>query len=224
VQFSKAVNALEKAGIDSDEFLNQVSNKAVMEAAKQSTPEAARAVLNKPHQTQGTGNNEWYTPPDIIEAAREVLKIINVDPASCEKANEVVQADIFYTEKDDGRTKDIKGNVWMNPPFSQPEVSQFVEKVCKAYEGGDVSQACILTNNCTETVWGQRLLKISSGVCFITGRVKFLDTEGSPRTGALQGQMVCYLGTNTEDFTSSFEKLGVVLKTTKETECHITKN
>ena len=48
--------------------------------------------VKKPWVTQNTGNNEWYTPPVFIEAARAVMGSIDTDPASCETANQNVKA------------------------------------------------------------------------------------------------------------------------------------
>jgi ParB family chromosome partitioning protein len=57
---------------------------------------------------QTSGSVEWYTPPEIIEAARKTLGFITLDPFSCAKANENVKASIYYTKEDDGFNKPFK--------------------------------------------------------------------------------------------------------------------
>jgi len=46
--------------------------------------------------TQGTGENEWYTPAEIIDGVRAVMGIIDLDPASSEHAQRTVQARQFF--------------------------------------------------------------------------------------------------------------------------------
>lgn len=43
---------------------------------------------------------EWFTPPRYIEAVREVLGAIDLDPASSLAANRIVQAKRYFTEVD----------------------------------------------------------------------------------------------------------------------------
>lgn len=48
-------------------------------------------------------NNESYTPPQIITPAREALGgDIDLDPASCSFANDVVRARYYFDEQDNG--------------------------------------------------------------------------------------------------------------------------
>jgi hypothetical protein len=171
---------------------------------------AAYTEVKKPHVSHNSGENEWYTPVGYIEAARAVMGVIDVDPASSGKANETVCAVVYYTKDDDGLTKEWRGNVWMNPPYAQPFVSQFCELFLSKFSSGEIVQGLVLINNVTETSFGQGLLSACSAVCFPRGRVRFLDPSGRP--GApLQGQMVLYFGDNVSVFIASFKEFGVCL-------------
>jgi len=166
---------------------------------------------DKPHVSQASGENEWYTPPQYIEAARQVMGSIDLDPASCETANETVSAMEYFDIDDDGLEQEWHGNIWMNPPYAQPFVDKFSEAVTEKYQNNEIKQACILVNNATETEWFQRMLRVASAVCFIKTRVKFLDKEGSASGAPLQGQAILYMGSNTVSFKTAFVGVGEVL-------------
>lgn len=65
-------------------------------------------------------SNEHYTPPEIVEAARKVLGHIDLDPASCPMAQEVVKAVAWYGPGspfgEDGLAEPGAGRVFLNPP------------------------------------------------------------------------------------------------------------
>jgi len=162
------------------------------------------------HVSNNSGENEWYTPPEFIAAARGTMGKIDLDPASCEFANCTVKATTIFTKDDDGLTKGWAGNVWLNPPYAQPLIGQFAEQITAEVESGHVKQACVLVNNATETTWFQRMMEQATAVCFPAGRVRFLDKEGKP--GApLQGQVVLYFGKRRSAFVKAFQQFGFVL-------------
>ena len=167
----------------------------------------------KPHVTHNSGNNEWYTPPKYIEAARRVMGAIDLDPASSDKANEIVRASRYYTAGDDGLAHDWQGRVWCNPPYSSALVSSFCEKLVGHVRAGDVHEACVLVNNATETGWFQSLLGVASCVCFPRSRIKFQDSDGNVAGTGLQGQAILYIGPCSADFETSFIGFGPILYT-----------
>jgi hypothetical protein len=174
--------------------------------------EAVEAVKTRPHVANNSGDNEWYTPKEYIEAARQVLDEIDLDPASNPLANDIVQAATFYTAEDSGLEKDWYGTVWMNPPYESGLIGQFAEKLCDSYASGNVTSAIVLVNNATETRWFQSIAEQASAACFPKGRVKFWH----PRKVAvpLQGQAILYLGPNPDEFARAFSQFGFCMEVT----------
>ena len=194
----------------------KVSNPDAFEAIKRgekTLPSVAKEIrqeLNKPHVSNNSGENEWYTPSNIIELARKVMGSIDLDPASSELANKTVRANVFFTMQDNGLVQKWSGNVWMNPPYAQPLIGNFCNKLVEEFGIGNINQAIVLVNNATDTAWFHRLVIHSGCVCFTKGRMRFIHTNGNP--GApLQGQAILYFGDNVGEFMNLFEKIGFML-------------
>ena len=161
----------------------------------------------KPHVSNNSGENEWYTPPCYIESARFVMGSIDTDPATSEKANQTVNAKTYYTKETNGLVKEWTGNVWLNPPYAQPLISDFADAVVN--KRTEYNQAIILVNNATDTQWLNKMMNICDCICFIVGRVKFIDMDGNPSGAPLQGQCVIYIGDNIKAFKNEFKKYGL---------------
>lgn len=184
---------------------------AIAEARENDDIISRSAVLKKideakkPHVAFNSGNNEWYTPADYIEAAREVMGSIDLDPASSDVAQETVRAARYYTAETNGLDKTWSGNVWMNPPYASDLIGLFIDKLIQ--EMPNIEQAIVLVNNATETEWFYKLVRHANAVCFPRSRVKFYMPDG--KTGApLQGQAVIYYGDNPERFADVFSAKG----------------
>lgn len=161
-----------------------------------------------PHVSQNTGNNEWYTPPKYIEAARQTMGGIDCDPATSELANQTIQAETYYTIETDGLSSPWRGRVWMNPPYAQSLIKQFCKALSSKYSSGEISEACVLVNNASETGWFDTLAEHASCRCDVKSRIHFIDTNGKPSGSPLQGQVVLYFGPNDTKFAQAFSALG----------------
>lgn len=152
---------------------------------------------------------EWYTPAEYIEAVRDVMGRIDLDPASCKKANETVKAETFFAKEDDGLLQDWHGRIFLNPPYNMPLVERFTARAILDYENADIEEAIVLVNNATDTKWFHSLLE-RYPICFTRGRVQFLGSEGNG-LGPRQGQAFFYLGKNSSKFAEIFSKFGIVV-------------
>lgn len=92
------------------------------------------------HRVLGTGENDWHTPIEHIEAAKKVKGRIDLDPASSAKAQRNVKAIKFRTPKNNGLSCEWKGKIWLNPPYSQPDIMRFIEKLVSEYTKGSERQ------------------------------------------------------------------------------------
>lgn len=160
--------------------------------------------------TQNTGEYEWYTPPEYLNLARDVLGEIDLDPASSVQAQETVRAKCFFTKEDDGLTLPWHGRIWLNPPYSQPDITKFANKMVEEVKAGRVTAAITLTHNYTDTEWFQTLAANTQAICFPNRRIKFIHASGD--TGSpTQGQAFFYFGQDRQKFITVFSKIGFIM-------------
>lgn len=160
--------------------------------------------------TEGTGEFERYTPAEYIEAAREVLGEIDLDPATCEQAQQTVQAKQFFTTETDGLRREWHGRVWLNPPYHRELAPAFIDKLVQEFDAERVSAAIVLTNNCTDTEWFSVAASACTAICFTRGRIKFTVPTGPPVLPT-QGQAFFYLGNDVERFAECFCAFGLIV-------------
>ena len=190
----------------------EIVEQAIAEARENDDIVSRASVLRKiqeakkPHVSFNSGENEWYTPPEYIEAARAVMGSIDLDPATSDIANKTVQASHYYTVEMNGLEKPWFGCVWMNPPYSSDKIGAFIDKLVA--ERPNYDSAIVLVNNATETAWFTKMIGIASAVCFPHGRIKFIDTQGKSSGAPLQGQAVLYIGNNVDRFCDEFAEFG----------------
>lgn len=158
--------------------------------------------------------NEYYTPPEYVEAAREVMGDIDLDPASHPKAQEWIKANTFYVIADDGLTKPWFGRVWLNPPYGKEgnESNQEIwsQHLIDEYVAGNVSEAVLLVKAALGYNWFENLWWVWP-TCFARERLSFIRSNGSNEGKSKQGTAFLYLGKNTDRFVSVFRQFGRVI-------------
>jgi len=158
------------------------------------------------------GRNEWYSPQNVVDAARRVMGGIDLDPASCYHANEeIVRARGYYTRADDGLTLPWRGRVWLNPPYDTFAPKFFV-KFCEEYEARRTPMGCLLLGvHHLTTKWFQRVEQFAAILCLPAGRLKFTGrlAHGNP---PMHGSAILGVGVNPDLFRSEFGEIGIILE------------
>lgn len=151
---------------------------------------------------------EWYTPAIYVYAARDLMRGIDVDPASNAQANKIVRAATYYTQKQNGLNKRWHGRVWLNPPYGS-QLPLWTKRLIEQYQAGITTEAVLLVNASTEAKWFQPLYDYP--ICFTDHRIKFYTTEGI-HSQPTHGSAFVYFGQNRHRFIDIFEQFGQVVE------------
>jgi hypothetical protein len=113
---------------------------------------------------------EWYTPPGIFDALGLTF---DLDPCAPAGGLPWIPAKRFYSIEDDGLSQPWAGRVWLNPPYG-PRTSTWMRRLAAHGDG----VALVFAR--TETEWWHETVGCSHAVCFIAGRLTFVDADRNP--------------------------------------------
>lgn len=153
---------------------------------------------------------EWFTPVHVLDLVREVLGDIDLDPASCMRAQQQVQAGAWcgldHPDPDwrDGLAREWPGRIWLNPPYGTV-IETWAHRLIHQYDLDITSEAITLLPARTDTEWFQPLF--AHPICFVQGRLRFSGAS----TGAPFPSALVYFGSNTRRFSGVFSQIGKVV-------------
>lgn len=167
---------------------------------------------------------EWYTPSPYVEAAREVMGLIDLDPASHAEANLTVKADRFFTAENNGLIQPWYGRgVFLNPPGGL--VAEFWRKfIIEKFDQGiwiGYSLEQLQTLQCIGAVCSP----MDFPICITKKRIAFVENEAkraarieklkalgknpNAKSSPSHSNYITYIGPNVETFERVFSKFGV---------------
>lgn len=158
--------------------------------------------------------NEWYTPARYVDAVRELFGgAIDLDPATCEQANETVQAAQIFTIDDDALRQAWHGSVFLNPPYGMDKgdsvAGRFCRKAIAEHIDGNVDRCVILVNSSHSQKWQAPLYRWP--VCFVDHRIAFVNGGGQSNENPTFQNVFVYLGANVDEFARIFGGFGYVM-------------
>lgn len=136
------------------------------------------------HEPSNSQNKDWYTPPEVFELLK--FPEFDLDPASPGKSKvEWIPAKKHYTEN--GLLKEWHGRVWLNPPYGQ-ETGDWLNKL--ALHGNGIA----LVFARTDTLWFHTIACKADVICFLNGRIRFIDENGKQGGSSGCGSMLLAWG------------------------------
>ena len=112
-----------------------------------------RIPFTESYYTARSDNGEWYTPLDVVERVRRALGgTIDLDPFSCDVAQDIVQATHYFTRERDAMLYDwpVGHTLFANPPYGRGIIGKCVTKIVREFPH-TWHTGIILVNNATDT-------------------------------------------------------------------------
>lgn len=157
---------------------------------------------------------EYYTPVEILEAARDVLGAFDLDPASCPDAQENVRAARYFIQDEDGLTRPWYGRVWLNPPYGKTNgrsnQEAWSQRLVSEYQAGHVTGAILLVKAALGYKWFEELFS-DWPVCFVRSRLSFILESGDDDGQSKQGTALFYFGDDFAKFAQVFRAIGRII-------------
>ena len=167
-----------------------------------------RQRVIKHHGRNRPNSVEWFTPPELIEMAREVLGKIDLDPASNKLAQGWIKAKQYYTQKDDGLSQQWQGKIWCNPPYGNLP-KRFLAKGLSEYKSGNMTAAIFLLNR-SGAEWYSDIKPEFTAICEVRKRIAFIDSKGIKQKSPRYNNDFLYLGNESAKFSEVFSSIGAV--------------
>ena len=145
--------------------------------------------MNTTFEKTENSTDEWYTPKELITS----LGKFDLDP--CAPINPLWEtASVMFNKNDDGLTKEWRGRVWLNPPYSRPLIEQFVEKM--SVHGNGIA---LLYNRCDSKMFQDVIFKKATAMLFMRHRIRFYKPDGTIGGSPGCGSLLIAFGQNNAD-------------------------
>lgn len=149
---------------------------------------------------------DYFTPPELVNAAREAMGGIDLDPASHWVANRTHKIPEFFDINRSAFDNRWYGKVWLNPPYG--DNAPWFREILRYTTSGDIEQLCMIS-----PVWAfttaiaRPVMKMSSAFLLLSPTPQFWG-NAKGRTGTNNPHGIFYIGDRTKEFVHAFIPFG----------------
>lgn len=188
-------------------------NKLIQDSVQLTGPLAGTAWDWLPDLTASF--QDFFTPPEIVQAAIEAMGAIDLDAASHWIANKrlhmegVEVGEYFHTNKS-AFDHEWFDRVWLNPPYG--ENKRWFERAAEMMDTGRTTQLCWLS-----PVWAfttavaQPMMERSAATVLLTPTPKFYNPGEPTKTGTNLPHAIVYWGDRRREFLRAYRDWGIPL-------------
>lgn len=153
---------------------------------------------------------DYYTPAELVQAARTAMGGIDLDPASHWRANREHKIPTFYHLGRSAFENPWFGRIWLNPPYGNN--APWFQQIIQYWGIGDIQQLVMIS-----PVWAftaqqaKPITDLASAMVLLSPTPEFWgNPEG--RKGTNHPHAVMYLGSRVREFRKAFEPFGVTVQ------------
>lgn len=153
---------------------------------------------------------DYFTPPEIVSAARGAMGGIDLDAASHWLANRRHQIPDYFDATRSAFENPWHGRVWLNPPYG--DNAPWFKEIIRYVTSGAVEQLCMLS-----PIWvfnteiARPVVELSSALVILSPTPQFWgNSEG--KTGKNHPHGVLYIGDRREEFLKAFAEHGIPMR------------
>ena len=158
-------------------------------------PRRARAIGS--HQSAAALNEEWLTPPAVIDSLGGAASF-DLDPCA-PIARPWPTARAHFTIEDDGLVMPWSGRVWLNPPYTNAVIGRWLGRLADHGRGTALIFARTETENFFRHVWER-----ATALLFFEGRLHFHYVDGTrAKANAGAPSVLCAYGPSDADVLAS---------------------
>jgi phage N-6-adenine-methyltransferase len=123
-----------------------------------------------PDSTATVTRMDWETPPELFavldaEFGFDLDVCANKSNSKCKR---------FYSEQDDGLSKDWTGTCWMNPPYGRGVIDKWLKK---ASESPGAIVVALIPSRTGPPWWHRYVMERADEIRFLRGKLKFVGAS-----------------------------------------------